>query len=166
MNAYRFTGEEKYKQKAVYWIRTLLPFTHLWEPADMPMLYNTKPCLCSSDWYFANWVRDHVQWEVLAVFAQSTSNGINWSELDPEIDWLRFRQGITLAAARWMIDHTKEKWMPHNIPETYEEYAKGAFDGCFPDTHNSATGNYGGMFISPAAIADNLFAILDLMAHK
>lgn len=166
INAYRFTGEEKYKQKAVYWIRTLLPFTHLWEPADTPMLYNTKPCLCSSDWYFANWVRDHVQWEVLAVFSQSASGGINWAELDPEIDWLRFRQGITLAAARWMIDHTKEKWMPHNIPETYDDYAKGAFDGCFPDTHNSATGNYGGMFISPAAIADNLFAILDLMAHK
>lgn len=165
MNAYRFTENEKYKAKAIYWIRTLLPFTHLWEPAGMPMLYNTKPCLCSSDWYFANWVRDHVQWEVLAVFAQSSANGINWSEIDPEIDWLRFRQGITLAAARWMVDHTKEKWMPHNIPDTYDDYAKGAFDGCFPDTHNSATGNYGGMFISPSAIGDNLFAILDLMAH-
>lgn len=164
--AWRYTGKAKYKQKAVYWLRTVLPFTHLWEPDGMPMLYNTKPCLCSSDWYFANWVRDHVQWEVLSFFAQSASEHIDWRELDPDIDWLRFRQGITLAAARWMVDHTKEKWMPHNIPDTYDDYARGAFDGCFPDTHNSATGNYGGMFISPAAIADNLFAILDLMDGK
>ena len=166
MKAYRYTDDEKYKQKAIYWIRTLLPFTHLWEPENMPMLYNTKPCLCSSDWYFANWVRDHVQWEVLSVFQMSSANRIEWSEIDPEIDWQRYRQGITLAAARWMVDHTKEKWMPHNIPDTYDDYAKGAFDGCFPDTHNSATGNYGGMFIAPSAIGDNLFAILDFMAHK
>jgi hypothetical protein len=166
MYAYRYTGDEKYKAKAIYWIRTLLPFTHLWEPENVPMLYDTKPCLCSSDWYFANWVRDHVQWEVLAVFQQSSASGIKWFEIDKDIDWLRFQQGITLAAARWMVDHTKEKWMPHNIPDTYDDYAKGAFDGCFPDTHNSATGNYGGMFISPSAIADNLFSILDFMKHK
>ena len=164
--AYRYSGEEKYRGKAIYWIRTLLPFTHLWEPDGMPMLYNTKPCLCSSDWYFANWVRDHVQWEVLAVFAQSASEKINWAEVDREIDWERFHRGITLAAARWMVDHTREKWMPHNIPETYDDYAKGAFDGCFPDTHNSATGNYGGMFIFPSAISDNIFAILDFIDRK
>lgn len=164
--AFRYTGDPEYKNKAVYWIRTVLPFTHLWEPENVPMLYNTKPCLCSSDWYFANWVRDHVQWEVLEIFNQSSREGINWSEIDPEIDWLRYQKGITLAAVRWMIDHKKEKWMPHNIPDTYEAYAKGAFDGCFPDTHNSTSGNYGGMFISPAPIADNLFAILDFMAGK
>ncbi len=164
--AYRYTRERKYREKAIYWIRTLLPFTHLWEPEGKPMLYNTKPCLCSSDWYFANWVRDHVQWEVLNVFAHSCSEGINWAETDREIDWTRYHRGITLAAARWMVDHTKEKWMPHNIPDTYDDYARGAFDGCFPDTHNAASGNYGGMFISPSAIADNVFAILDLMDRK
>ncbi len=164
--AHRFTGERKYREKAVYWIRTLLPFTHLWEPRDKKMIYNTKPCFCSSDWYFANWVRDHVQWEVLAVFNQSAGAGIDWSRVDTEIDWLRYQQGITLAAARWMIDHKKENWMPHNIPDTYADYSEGAFDGCFPDTHNSVTGNYGGMFISPSAIADNLFTILDLMKNK
>lgn len=64
---YREFGLEDYKNKAIYWIRCLLPFTNLWEPEPDSMLYNTKPCLCSSDWYFANWVRDHVQWEVLTV---------------------------------------------------------------------------------------------------
>ena len=58
----------------------------------MPMKYNTKPCLCSSDWYFANWVRDHVQWEVLSVFADSSSRGIDWAEIDKEIDWFKFQR--------------------------------------------------------------------------
>lgn len=81
--AYEQFGDEKYKQKAVYWIRTILPFTHLWEPEGMPSLYYTKPVLSSSDWYFANWVRDHVQWEVLGVFAHSARENIRWDEIVP-----------------------------------------------------------------------------------
>ena len=92
------------------------------EPEEIPMLYNTKPVLSSSDWYFANWVRDHVQWEVLAVFAQSIANGIRWEEVDPEIDWMKFHRGITNAAIRWMNVHTDDNWRPHNIPETYDRY--------------------------------------------
>lgn len=57
----RVLGVERYGEWAVWWLRSMLAFTHLWEPAGTPMLYDTKPCLCSSDWYFANWVRDHVQ---------------------------------------------------------------------------------------------------------
>ncbi|MGI6528901.1 MAG: hypothetical protein ACOX3J_04290 [Clostridia bacterium] len=157
---YRESGERYYLDKAIYWIRSILPFTHLWEPENMPMKYNTKPCLCSSDWYFANWVRDHVQWEVLSVFADSSSRGIDWAEIDKEIDWFKFQRGITCAALRWIIDHREEKWMPHNIPSTYEQYVQGLFDGCFPDTHNCVTGNYGGMVIRPDSIAANIFAIL------
>ncbi|MDR1172721.1 MAG: hypothetical protein LBL24_09730 [Bacteroidales bacterium] len=163
--AFQQFGDPKYKAKAVYWMRTILPFTHLWEPAKLPMLYNTKPVLSSSDWYFANWVRDHVQWEVLAVFVQSVSEGIRWEEVDPEIDWLKFHRGITNAAIRWMNVHTDNNWRPHNIPDTYERYTQGAFDYCFPDTHNSVTGNYGGMFISPSAIADNIYYLLDREAE-
>lgn len=163
--AFEQFGDEKYKEKAIYWMRTIIPFTHLWEPKEIPMLYNTKPVLSSSDWYFANWVRDHVQWEVLSVFAQSVSNGIRWEEVDSEIDWLKFHRGITNAAIRWMNVHTDDNWRPHNIPETYERYKEGAFDYCFPDTHNATTGEYGGMFISPAAIADNIYYLLDREAE-
>ena len=163
--AFEQFGDPKYKEKAVYWMRTILPFTHLWEPEEIPMLYNTKPVLSSSDWYFANWVRDHVQWEVLAVFAQSIANGIRWEEVDPEIDWMKFHRGITNAAIRWMNVHTDDNWRPHNIPETYDRYKEGAFDYCFPDTHNATTGNYGGMFIPPSAIADNIYYLLDREAE-
>jgi hypothetical protein len=157
---YRAFGDARYLQKAVHWIRALLPFTHLWQPRNLPMLYNTKPCLCSSDWYFANWVRDHVQWEVLETFAQSITLGIDWNEIDPELDWHTYHKGVTVAALRWMLDHTEQNWLPHNLPSTYEDYTTGAFDDCFADTHNSMTGNYGGMVIMPDPIAFNLLEVL------
>ncbi len=158
---FRATGNKAYREKAIYWIRTLLPFTHLWEPEDVKMIYNTKPVLSSSDWYFANWVRDHVQWEVLSVFNESSGRKIRWDIEDPEIDWKRFHEGITVAAIRWINVHTENNWRPHNIPSSYEYYVKGDFDYCYPDTHNSTTGNYGGMFITPDPIAVNIYSILD-----
>ncbi|GGD51163.1 hypothetical protein [Paenibacillus nasutitermitis] len=158
--AYRAFGDERYLSKAVYWIRSILPFTHLWQPDNTPMLYNTKPCFCSSDWYFANWVRDHVQWEVLGIFADSWSQGIDWAEIDKDVDWRRYQEGITNAALRWMIDHKLENWQPHNLPATRDIYRQGLLDDCFADTHNSVTGNYGGMAILPDTIAVNLIALL------
>lgn len=159
--AYKTFGDARYQEKAIHWMRTILPFTHLWEPADVQNLYNTKPVLSSSDWYFANWVRDHVQWEVLSVFSEATDRGVRWDQIDPEIDWKRFHEGVTVAAIRWMNVHTDNTWRPHNIPTTYENYVKGDFDYCYADTHNSTTGNYGGMFIMPDPIAVNIYSVLD-----
>ena len=163
---YEAFGEELYRQRAIHWIRALLPFTHLWHPetpqgqAILPMMYNTKPCLCSSDWFFANWVRDHVQWEVLETFRLSNELGIRWDQIDREIDWLRYQEGVTVAAMRWMIDHRLDNWRPHNIPSTLELYRQGKMDLCFADTHNTVSGNYGGMGIMPDGIAVNIQAIL------
>jgi hypothetical protein len=158
---YRAFGDERYQRKAIHWIRSLLPFTHLWEPAHVKMLYNTKPCLCSSDWYFANWVRDHVQWEVLETFALSLRLGIDWAAIDPDIDWNRYHLGITVAALRWMLDHQDGTWLPHNLPWTLTLYEQGRLDMCFADTHNSVTGNYGGMGIPPDVIAVNVLGLLE-----
>lgn len=165
--AYEEFKEEKYRTKAIYWMRTLLAFTHVWEPEGLPMLYNTKPVLSSSDWYFANWVRDHVQWEVLSVFADVAKYDLKWDEIDPEIDWLRYQEGITNAAIRWMAAQTIDKnWLPHNLPETSDRYAKGEYDYAYPDTHNSTSGNYGGMMIMPAPIAENMYYLLDRNAER
>jgi hypothetical protein len=158
---YRVFADEKYLKRAVHWIRALLPFTHLWQPADKAMMYNTKPCLCSSDWFFANWVRDHVQWEVLETFAISHRLAIRWDEIDPEIDWKMYQRGITVAVMRWMLDHRIENWLPHNLPWTLELFREGKMDLCFADTHNTMTGNYGGAGIMPDIVAMNIYAALD-----
>lgn len=164
--AYKEYGDEKYLDKAIYWIRTLLAFTHFWEDDKVPNLYNTKPVLSSSDWYFANWVRDHVQWEVLRVFAESANKGIYWADIDTEIDWDKYQEGITVAVIRWMIDHKEDTWRPHNLPSTWEGYLNGEYDYCYPDTHNCTTGNYGGMFIEPNPIAINIYTVLDRKNKK
>ncbi|WP_077620287.1 hypothetical protein [Bacillus sinesaloumensis] len=158
--AFQEFGDEKYKNKAVYWLRSLLPFTHLWQPDGMQMVYNTKPCFCSSDWYFANWVRDHVQWEVLETFAASSALEIDWNALDAKVDWEKYQEGITVAALRWMLNHEDKNWQPHNLPITRELYKNGELDECFADTHNSITGHYGGMAILPDVIAVNLVSII------
>lgn len=153
-------GDDVYLKRAIHWIRALLPFTHLWQSEKMPMMYNTKPCLCSSDWYFANWVRDHVQWEVLQTFAESSYLGIDWATIDPEVDWKVYQRGITVAVMRWMLDHRVDNWRPHNLPWTLELFREGKMDLCFADTHNTTTGNYGGAGIMPDVVAVNIFISL------
>lgn len=159
--AYRLWGDPGDRQRAIHWLRSLLAFTHLWEPAEDSMLYNTKPCLCSSDWFYANWVRDHVQWEVLEVLADSRRRGIDWAAVDPEVHWATYRRGVAAAASRWLLDHREEVWLPHNLPASRGRFEEGGFDGCLPDTHNSITGLYGGMAIPPDVVALNLLGVLE-----
>ncbi|MBQ3869986.1 MAG: hypothetical protein II777_05505, partial [Clostridia bacterium] len=158
--AYRLFGVEAYREKAVWYLRTLLAFTHLRRPKNVNSLYNTKPCLCCSDWYFANWVRDFVQWEVLHSISQAASLGIRWEKIDPAIDWLTYIEGVVTAAYNWMADHTKDNWRPHNIPSSLEHFRAGEYDCCFSDTFNSVTGNIAGMVISPEAIANGIYYFL------
>ncbi|WP_156250244.1 hypothetical protein [Pseudactinotalea terrae] len=157
--AWQLWGREEDRFAARHWLRSLLVFTHLWQPKHRPMLYNTKPCLCSSDWYYANWVRDHVQWEVLETFGQAHQLGIDLAAVDVQIDWPRYHAGITWAAVRWLLDSAQDDWRPHNLPATLAAYRAGQFDGCLPDTHNSTTGLYGGMAIPPDVVALNLLAL-------
>ncbi|TDD99012.1 hypothetical protein [Jiangella asiatica] len=157
---HRAFGDPRYRERTAHWLRTLLAFTHLWEPPGLPMTYNTKPCLCSSDWYFANWVRDHVQWEVLTTFALAAGHGLDLAAADPEIDWRRYQEGVTWAAVRWLLEHRDDTWRPHNLPDSLRLYREGRFDLCLPDTHNATTGLYGGMAIMPDTVAVNLLDLL------
>ena len=156
--AYTVFGDEKYKNKAIRLWRSLLVFTHLRRPKTVNSLYNTKPCLCSSDWYFANWVRDFVQWEMLHSLNMASHYGFDWAEIDPEIEWSKFRYGVTVAAYNWMVDSKDLRWRPHNIPGSLDRYLSGEYDTCFADTFNSVTGNIGGMVIAPSAIGDSVYA--------
>ena len=68
---------------------------------------------------------------------------------------------MTAAAVRWTLKAPGGNWLPHNLPWTYDEYVKGSFEGCYPDTHNAVTDLYGGAFIMPAGIVNNIALLLE-----
>jgi hypothetical protein len=158
---YKAFNDRRYLDKAIYWIRSILPFTHLWQPEEVAELYNTKPCLNMTGWYLSNWVSKHVQWEVLQSFARSSELGIDWGKIDPEIDWHRFQKGITVAALRWMVDHNDATHKATPPPSDADLVKRGLLDTYFYDTYDSVNGDYRGALIPPDPIAINLAAVLE-----
>jgi len=156
---YKSFGDERYLEKARHWIRCLLPFTHLWQPTGMEMLYNTKPCFNDTAWFISDWTAKHVQWEVLVTFALSDELGIDWAEVDPEIDWATYQRGVTVAALRWTIDHNDPDWMlKSEYPLERTDAAK--LDGTMADTFNPVHGTYGGGPCWPDAVARNVAIVM------
>ncbi|MCE5257753.1 MAG: hypothetical protein LLG44_01655 [Chloroflexi bacterium] len=156
---YELFGEAKYKQKAIWWIRGVLPFTHLWQPQDLAMLYNTKPCLNTTAWFLSDWVSKHVQWEVLQVFEQSWKNGIDWGAVDPDIDWHTYHCGVVTAVLRWMIDHNDANWM-FRCEYPREWVGEGQWDMLWADTFDPVKGSYGGGPITSSEIAEGIHIIM------
>lgn len=158
---YQAFNDSRYRERATYWVRSILPFTHLWQPEEVAEMYNTKPCLNMTLWYLSNWVTRHVQWEVLQSFAMSTDLGIDWGEIDPEIDWHRFQKGITIAAFRWMVDHNDSTHKATPPARDADLAKRGVLDTYYYDSHDSVKGSYGGALIEPAPIGVNLAAVLE-----
>lgn len=159
--AYEETGEERHRDRARKWLRSLLPFTHLWEHDDGEMLYNTKPCLDASVWTVVSWVNNHVIWEVLTVFQQMNRLGIDWAELDPEIDWDRYQRGITTAVLRWMIDSRADDEYLDRFQFPDERMRDGEFDGLYADIFDPVEGTYAGGPIVPNVVAENALILLE-----
>jgi hypothetical protein len=153
--AYRASGKQEYREKAVYWLRGLLVFTNLWEPKNVLNLYCTKPCLCATDWNTVSWVDTHVQWEVLQSWAIAIMMGIDWAEVDPEIDWDRYEEGIACAATHWILDKSRADELPHDI-----DLALGNIDGTLADAHDPITGQHFGWQLMPDYLAVLLMDVL------
>lgn len=157
---YEEFGEKQYRDRAVRWLRSIIPFTHLWEPSDISMLYNTKPCFCSTCWFLSDWVAKHVQWEVLSFFAYSEHLGIDWAEIDTEIDWYTFQKGVTTAVLRWTIDSEDPDRMAR-FDFTEEGLKDGSRDLVYADYFDPVNNIYGGGPIMPEFIADNIVSIVE-----
>lgn len=158
---YRIFGEDCYLARARHWIRCLIPFTHLWQPRDVPLLYNTKPCFCSSVWHLANWVTKQVQWEVLQTFLWSDRLGLDWSQLDPDpdFDWDLYHRGVATAVLRWMVDHEDPDWMYcSEFPPALTD--AGQWDTLWADTFDVVENTYGGGPISPQIIVESARLVL------
>ncbi len=154
--AFRASGREVYRDKAIYWLRGLIPFTHLWEPKGIHDLYCTKPCLCATDWTTTSWVDTHVQWEVIQALALSSMLGIDWGDIDPKIDWHRYEEGIASAATHWMLDKSRKDELPYDI-----DLALGNLDGMFADAHDPVTGQNFGWQLMPDYLAWLIMDVLE-----
>jgi hypothetical protein len=154
---YRATGAEHHRRRAAYWLRSLLPFTHLWEHPDLEMCFNTKPCFVASLWTAISWVNHHVIWEALDIFQLFEELAIDPAAIDPDVDWLTYQRGITHAAMNWVID-SRAGLDQFDFPD--ERMAAGEFDGLYADVHDPVTGAYAGGPITPDHIAHNVLTIL------
>ena len=152
--AYRASGNEEYRKKAIYWLRGYLVFTHLWEPRGIHDLYCTKPCFCATDWATTSWVDCHVQWEAIQTLALAHELGIDWAEVDTEIDWHRYSRGIVAAVSHWMLDSGRAKELPYDI-----DLEHGNFDGTFSDVHDPITGESFGWQVFPDYLANLIMDI-------
>jgi hypothetical protein len=156
---YEAFHDRRYLDKAIYWLRSLVVFTHLWQPDELSLLYNTKPCLNQTLWNGPSWVDTDVQWEILKVFSESSDLGIDWGKIDLAFDWHRFQKGITVAALRWMVDH--QDAAPKAQPPEPDAVRRGFLDGHFYDTLNIDNPTYAGALIDPSLIMGNLLPVLE-----
>ena len=154
--AFRACGREDYRTKAVYWLRSLLVFTNLWEPKKTHNLYNTKPCFCVTDWATTSWVDAQVEWEVIEVLSQSREYGIDWGEVDREIDWHRYEEGIACATTWWMLDSSRADELPLDV-----DLGLGNLDGMFADQHDPVADEHLGWQLFPEDYANIIMNVLE-----
>lgn len=152
--AFRACGKDIYRAKAIYWLRSFLIFTHLWEPMGVKDLYCTKPCLCATDWNTTSWVDTHVEWEIIQSLALAGEFGIDWDEVDPDIDWHQYARGIVHAVSHWILDRSRAKELPYDI-----DLEKGNVDGLFADAHDPLTGECFGWQVMPDYLANLIMDI-------
>jgi hypothetical protein len=161
---------EKYRKRAVRFMRSLLPFTTLWETASVKMVYQPKPLFGATAWHAMDWTSRHIMWQILMLFEAFGNLGIDWAALDPGVDWATYQRGITHAGLRWIADHTDPAWLDMVGKEkldinakVYTETLSGELDMIVPDNFDPVTNALGGMqiFIAPDTLASNVLQLLE-----
>lgn len=159
--AFEQTDAPHHREQAVHWLRSLLPFTHLWGHDDRDLLYNTKPCFAASIWTVISWVNNHVIWEVLEVFERLDRLDIDPASIDPALDWHTYHRGITTAVLRWVIDSRADEEYLQKFAFPTQRTRAGEFDGLYADIHDPVDGTYSGGPIMPSVIGTNAMILLD-----
>jgi len=166
---YKLFNDEKYLEKAIKSIRGLLPFTCLWETGTVKMAYQPKPLFGTTAWHAMDWSSRHILWEILMLFELFGNLGIDWAEIDKEIDWATFQKGITHAGLRWICDSNDQNWInmasKEKLDLNEEAWIKtlnGELDMIVPDNFDPVTNAYGGMqiFIAPDTLASNVMQVM------
>jgi hypothetical protein len=123
VEAYRFSGNDRWLRDAVTWARRGLPFIYLWDDPEKPFLVGASIPVFGATWYQGSWFGRPVQWNGLR-YANAL---LKLSEHDDSYPWRKIAEAIVRSAiyqqdtegenvALWpdnisAIDSTKCPWV-------------------------------------------------------
>lgn len=94
VEAYRFSGDERWLGDAVTWARRGLPFVYLWDDPEKPFLVGATIPVFGATWYQGSWFGCPVQWNGLC-YANSL---LKLEEYDQSYPWRRLAEMIIRSA--------------------------------------------------------------------
>jgi hypothetical protein len=112
VEAYRFSGDERWLQSAVTWARRGLPFIYLWDDPDKPFLVGGSIPVFGATWYQGSWFGRPVQWNGLR-YANAL---LKLVEYDQSYPWRRIAEAIIRSAIHQQdLDGENAALWPDNI---------------------------------------------------
>jgi hypothetical protein len=128
--AYRITGRDLFREKAVLWAYRGLPFIYLWNPPDRPIMrYGSIPVF-GATWYSGGWYGRIVQWNGLE-YADAL---LDLSSIDKSCDWPRIVEGILISAIQ------QQRPIEHDTYKLKDAIPNCGHAGMYPDAYCPITG--------------------------
>jgi hypothetical protein len=129
---FELAGDPDFREQAVYWAWTGLPFVYLTPPTPQPVgLYSTIPVLGATAWTAPLWIGLPVQWCGL-VYGDAVAR---LAAHDPSGPWRQVAEGIAIAGIQ------------HTYPASDTNYV-----GLLPDSFNLRPQSRNGPAINPATV--------------
>lgn len=143
LDAYEYTGESRFLQRARYWALTGLPFVYLWNAHDRPLMRGATIPVFGVTWLNTQpWFGVAVQWCGL-VYARAL---LRLAPLDRSLDW------GTLAALITLCGVQQQELITNRYP---------ADEGMYPDAYSLVKGDEEYHWdLNPRLVAPNLSALL------
>ncbi|MCC7493510.1 MAG: hypothetical protein IT204_14240 [Fimbriimonadaceae bacterium] len=139
VDAYRTTGEQRWRDRAVYWARSGLPFIYLWEAPGKPGMKHASIPVFGSTWFTHSWLGVPVQWCGL-VYAYALRQ---LAAIDHSRPWQELAWGITVSG---MIQQFGDE--------------EPRLKGCYPDGWYERFTKRNPPYINPEDIDVNYYAQL------
>lgn len=112
VEAYRFSGDERWLRDAVTWARRGLPFIYLWDDPEKPFLVGASIPVFGATWYQGSWFGCPVQWNGLR-YANAL---LKLDEYDQSYPWRKLAEAIIRSAIHQQdLDGENVALWPDNI---------------------------------------------------
>ncbi len=112
VEAYRFSGDQRWLRNAVTWARRGLPFIYLWDDPDKPFLVGGSIPVFGATWYQGSWFGRPVQWNGLR-YANAL---LKLVEYDQSYPWRKIAEAIIRSAIHQQdLDGENVALWPDNI---------------------------------------------------